>query len=139
MKKNKTILKVLLFTLTLISLISCSNTQEIQSEAINKNISIDAKIAAIDAYGNITLNILAQNIIDADFDYNKKLILQFSNGYLIESNLTISSNNIQDGKCYIRTINEDNPITIGIKSKNLAQIGTLEIGDYVKIYQLELN
>jgi hypothetical protein len=75
----------------------------------------------------------------ADFNYSNNLILQFSNGYLIESSLTLSNNNINEGQCYIRTVSEDNPITVGIKAENLAKIGTLKIGDIVKISQLQSN
>lgn len=139
MKIIRKINTVLLICISLFSITSCKNVQEIQTESINKNISIDAKIASIDAYGNLKLNILAKNILDANFNFNDKLILQFSNGYLIESHLTMSNNNIEEGKCYIRTISEDSPITVGIKSKNLAEIGTLKIGDFIKIYQLKLN
>lgn len=115
---------------------SCKSATEIQTLSINKNVTIDAKIAAIDAYGNITLNILTNDLLEAKFDYDNKIILQFSNGYSIESDLTLSNNNINDGQCYIRTVSKDNPITVGIKAENLADTGTLKIGDIVKLSQL---
>ncbi len=139
MKIIKIISTVLIISISLINFTSCRSVEEYQTQSINKNISIDAQIASIDAYGNLKLNILAKNIIDANFNFEDKLILQFSNGYLIESQLTMSNTNIEDNMCYIRTISEDSPITVGIKSKSLEEIGTLKIGDFVKIYQLKLN
>lgn len=136
MGKQYKIYNIILLVLISILLSSCQSSESITTETINKNISIDAKIAAIDAYGNITLNILTKNIIDADFDLSKKLFLQFSNGYLAESFLTSTNKNIDCGICYATAIGEDNPISIGIKEENLAKIGTLKIGDTVKIYQI---
>ncbi|MGD1820528.1 MAG: hypothetical protein ACPKOI_11725 [Pleomorphochaeta sp.] len=129
----------LFLSIIALSLIGCRSTTELETKTINKNITIDAKIASIDAYGNITLNILTKDLLMADFNYSNNLILQFSNGYLIESSLTLSNNNINEGQCYIRTVSEDNPITVGIKAENLAKIGTLKIGDIVKISQLQSN
>ncbi len=108
-------------------------------ETINKNITIEARIAAIDVYGNITLNILTKDFIDANFDLNKKIILQFSNGYLIDSFITPSNYNIECGICYTKATDAENPISIGIKEANLAKIGTLKIGDKVKISQISIN
>lgn len=139
MNIKRIIKNITLFSLILLATTSCRSTEAIQTSSINKNISIDAKIASIDAYGNITLNIVSRNIFDANFNYDSKLILEFSNGYLIESYFTSSNNDIEEGKCYLRAVGEENPITIGIKSENLAEVGTLEIGDLVEIYQLKLN
>lgn len=127
---------ILLITLSISLFSGCKIASEIETQSINKNITIDAKIAAIDAYGNITLNILTNDLLEANFDYDDKILLKFSNGYLVESNLTLSNNNILDGQCYIRTISKDNPITVGVKTKNLADLGTLKIGDYVTLSQL---
>ncbi len=135
------IIKKKIWLLLLIGIIlslfgSCKTATELQTNYINKDISIDAKIAAIDSYGNITLNILTNDLLNADFDYENKIILQFSNGYLIESALALSNKDIQDGQCYTRTVSNNNPITVGIKTESLADIGTLKIGDIVKLSQL---
>ncbi len=137
MKKIKFVLIIITITLSVFT--SCQNTTELETAAVNKNITIDAKIAAIDAYGNITLNILTEDLLDANFDYNNKILLEFSNGFLVESSLTLSNNNIQDGQCYIRTISKDNPITVSVKTKSLAEMGTLQIGDLVQLSQLISN
>jgi S-adenosylmethionine hydrolase len=136
---KKTIKAILTIGIAISFLASCANATEIPTLSINKNITIDAKIASIDAYGNITLNILTKDLLTANFNYNNKVLIQFSNGYLVESNLTASNNNLNDGQCYIRTVSEDTPITVGIKTNNLAEIGTLKIGDIVKISQLIAN
>lgn len=136
---KRTIKILLIIGIAISFLASCANTTEIPTLSINKNITIDAKIASIDAYGNITLNILTKDLLNAKFNYNNKVLIQFSNGYLVESNLTSSNNNLNDGQCYIRTVSEDTPITVGIKTNNLAEIGTLKIGDIVKLSQLIAN
>jgi len=136
----KNILKAFIITgIIITSFVSCKSATNLTSYSINKNVTIDAKIASIDAYGNITLNILTKDLIDANFNYENKLLIKFSNGYLIESILTPSNNNIEEGECYIRTVNTETPVTVGIKSQNLADVGTLNIGDLVQIYQLSSN
>jgi S-adenosylmethionine hydrolase len=137
MKRRKFLL--LLITITLSIFTSCQSATELDTSAINKNVTIAARIAAIDAYGNITLNILTEDLLEANFDYDNKIILEFSNGFLVESSLTVSNNNIEDGQCYIRTISKDNPITVSVKTKSLAEMGTLQIGDLVQLSQLIPN
>lgn len=133
----KNIIKAFIITgIIITSFASCQSATNLSTYSINKNISIDAKIASIDAYGNITLNILTKDLLEANFNYENKLLLKFSNGYLIESSLTPSNNNIDEGECYIRTVNTETPVTVGIKAQNLAEVGTLNIGDLVQIYQL---
>ncbi len=138
MKKQPTGLYVLLIILISMLTISCKSSESISIETIDKNITIEARIAAIDVYGNITLNVLKKHLIEENFDLNKKIVLQFSNGYLIESFITSSSHNIEYGICYTKATGEENPINIGIKEDNLAKIGTLKIGDIVKISQITI-
>ena len=131
-------LALLLLGIVMLLFSGCATQAEIETQSINKEVSIDAKIAAIDSYGNITLNILTNDMLQARFNYDNNLLLEFSNGYLLESSLTVS-NNIKDGQCYIRTVSKDNPITVSVKTKNLAEMGTLQIGDVIKISQLIAN
>ena len=122
----------LLFISLIISLLamSCSSLAGSQPETINKQVQISGKISAIDRYGNITLTITTEELLERGFYYGDEVLILADNGYM--TNARISTEYSLDSIAIIKTGLDTQPISASINYGNLAEEGDLSLGEVIK-------
>jgi S-adenosylmethionine hydrolase len=134
-------MKRIIFLLTIITsliFISCTNTNLQETQTINKEVQIASKISSIDKYGNITLNITTEELLSSGFSYGDEILLVSENGYMKKAQIS-SKYSLEEGSTIIKTGVSSQAISASINYGNMAEEGSLTLGENIEIKLLSSN
>lgn len=129
---------LLLTIITSLLCISCTNTNLQETQMVDKEVQIESKISSIDKYGNITLNVTTEELISRGFSYGDEILIVSENGYMKRAIIS-SEYSLEDGSAIIKMGIPSQPISVSINYGNMAEEGSLTLGEKVEIKLLSFS
>lgn len=112
--------------------ISCTNTDLLDTQVIDKNVQISSKISSIDKYGNITLTITTKELLSNGFSYGDEILLVSDNGYMKKAQIS-TKYSVEEGSTIIKTGASNQAIIASINYGNMAEEGSLVLGENIQL------
>ncbi|MCK9190498.1 MAG: hypothetical protein M0P10_02980 [Sphaerochaetaceae bacterium] len=129
---------LLLTIITSLFAISCTSERLENTQSLNNEVQLSAQIASIDRYGNVTLNITTKELYSNGFNYGDHLLLVADNGYMTTAIIS-TEYTLEEGSTILKTGVNSQPVTACINYGNMAEEGSLTLGDSIELKLIDAS